>query len=204
MRSIERVAAPLKLGGAELMPALLKLGSVFTVASGVHPQCFASQQARAACATSTYGLHGAICSGLPQVWYGCSAGQRGLCCAGSQSFSMKNNICKVERAPCLCAVRNAVLGNLGGQLVRQHLRYEATVQLVVRGAGTLRGRTTLNVRLARIFMVARKHRGARHVAQTTGCVKHSMTMTGPTAATGDREQTVLPAFYTTTDICLHD
>jgi len=30
--------------------------------------------------------------------------------------------------------------------VRQHLRYEATVQLVVRGAGTLRGRATLNVR----------------------------------------------------------
>lgn len=46
----------------------------------------------------------------------------------------------------MCAVRNAVLGNLGGQLVRQHLRYEATVQLVVRGAGTLRGRATLNVR----------------------------------------------------------
>ena len=34
MQAIEKVAAPLKLGGAELMPALLKLGSVFTVASG--------------------------------------------------------------------------------------------------------------------------------------------------------------------------
>ncbi len=53
MRSIERVAAPLKLGGAELMPALLKLGSVFTVASGVHPQCFANRSARAAFAKTT-------------------------------------------------------------------------------------------------------------------------------------------------------
>ena len=98
---------------------------------------------------------------------------------------LQSHLCGVERAPCLCAVRNAVLGNLGGQLVRQHLRYEATVQLVVRGAGTLRGRATLNVR-PRVLMALNEHRGARRVAQRMGYGKQSLIVTGSWAATGSR------------------
>ena len=33
MQAIERLAAPLKLGGAELLPALMKLTSAFTVSA---------------------------------------------------------------------------------------------------------------------------------------------------------------------------
>ena len=57
-------------------------------------------------------------------------------------------------------MRNAVLAKLGGQLVRQHVRYEATVQLVVRGAGTLRSRATLTVSTASctaLWMFCRQH-----------------------------------------------
>ena len=43
------------------------------------------------------------------------------------------------------AVRGAALQGLGAQVLRQHIRYEAAVHLVCRGAGTLKARSTLHV-----------------------------------------------------------
>lgn len=152
MQAIERVAAPLKLGGAELMPALLKLGSVFTVASGagldLREQSSLHAHPSYLPRLTTHGHAGvATIPGVSRLWRWsfaeaiCLSGS-GICGSYMQSVIHGKAYC----APCFGAVRNAVLGNLGGQLLRQHVRYEATVQLVVRGAGTLRGRATLNVR----------------------------------------------------------
>lgn len=45
-------------------------------------------------------------------------------------------------------MQGAALQGLGAQLLRQHIRYEAAVHLVCKGAGTLKARSTLHVSLS--------------------------------------------------------
>lgn len=122
VKAVEQVAAPLKLGGADLAPLFMKLGSALGVSSGGH-RLLEPGSMRPCTPSPEAVLHVLACRHQKVKLVGHRRALDGT----------KISCCK---SAFFLAVRNATLQSLGTSVLRSHLHYEAAFFAACRGAAT--------------------------------------------------------------------